>query len=419
MHRRLFLHLVVLSMGLAATAGGAGDWPCFHGPKRDNKSPETGLLKAWPEGGPKRLWTASGIGHGYSAVSVTADRIFTAGMIEKETHVFALDLSGTIVWRRPNGKSWQAGERQRWAMGHAGSRGTPTVDGDTVYHLGEMGRLAAFDARTGDERWHLDLLETFKAPRPKYGFSESVLIQGNRLFCCPGGTEGYIVALDKRTGRTLWTNAEIKDPIGYSSPVLCTVDGVEQLISLSAARVFAVRPDNGKLLWDYEFANSRKNNVTDIVVKDGLVHAASPYGKGSVLLRPRRKADGRFAVESVWTNKLLDNHHGGVILLDGHLYGAGHQSRGWTCLEFRSGRKLWQSPGKGSLTYADRMLYCLDERGTLSLVRPTPEKWDAVSSFKVPSGGKGLHWAHPVISRGRLYVRHSGKLYAYQVGKDD
>jgi len=399
----------------AAALGGEAAWPCLHGQGRDNRSAETGLLKAWPKDGPQLVWTAPGIGHGYSSVAVAGGRIFTAGMIEKETYVTALDLNGKVLWRKPNGESWQASGRQRWAVAYSGSRGTPTVDGDTVYHLSDLGKLTAFDVRTGDERWRVDLPEAFEAKIPKYGFSESVLIQGDRLFCCPGGKTGYIVALDKRTGSTLWANTEVAGSIGYSSPVVAEIDGVEQIINMSAARVFGVRPDNGQLLWQYAFGNKRNNSATDAIIRDGLVYVSSGYGKGSALLRPRRQDDGRFTVEPVWSSDLLDNHHGGVILLDGHLYGAGHQAKGWFCLSFENGKKLWQAPGKGSLTYAEDRFYCLDEKGTMSLIQPTPEKWSVVSSFAVPKGGRGAYWAHPVVCGGRLYVRHSETLYAYRL----
>jgi outer membrane protein assembly factor BamB len=191
------LLLLLPSMPTVIFAAEDTTWPSFHGSRRDNISHETGLLHAWPQTGPELLWTASGIGHGYSSVSIVAGRIFTAGMIGKQTYVTALDMNGKQLWQRLNGESWQASKRQTWAVAYAGSRGTPTVDGETVYHLSEMGRLTAFDIQTGQERWHVDVLKTFAAERPKYGLSESVLIHGNALICCPGGALGYVVALQK------------------------------------------------------------------------------------------------------------------------------------------------------------------------------------------------------------------------------
>ena len=413
-----FLLFLVLIVSVFVLAAGDGDWPCFHGPKRDNLSAEKGLISAWPEDGPGLLWTASGIGHGYSTVSISGDRIFTAGMIDKQTYVMALDMSGKKLWQKLNGQSWQATERQSWAVPYAGSRATPTVDGDTVYHLSDLGRLTAFDVRTGEEKWHIDIMETFKAERPEYGYSESVLIHGEVLICCPAGEEGYIVALDKGTGRTLWANTDIKDAVGNCSVVIARIDDHQQVITLSASRILSFDPNDGRLLWDYAFANDRENNVADAIISDSLVFASSGYGKGSILLQPKRQADGKFSVQPVWTSELLDNHHGGVLLVDGFLYGAGHEARGWFCLDFKTGAKRWQTPGKGSLTYADGQLYCFDERGTMALVKATPDKYNQVGSFRLPRGGEGPYWAHPVVCGGRLYLRHSDQLYAYDIRKD-
>ena len=416
-HFRILL-LLILNMPAAVLAADGATWPCFHGPRRDNIAIDTGLLQAWPQAGPELLWTASDIGHGYSSVSIAAGRIFTAGMIDRQTYVTAMDLTGKKLWQRLNGQSWQASERQTWAMSYSGSRGTPTVDGETVYHLSEMGRLTAFEVRTGQERWHMDVLKNFSAERPKYGLSESVLIHGNALFCCPGGSGGYVVALDKETGRILWANTEIDDPVGYCSPVFARIDDVEQVISMSANRVFSFDPKNGQMLWNYTFGNERNNSATDVIVSEGLVYASCGYGGGCILLRPQRQANGEFSVKAVWTSDLLDNHHGGVLLLNDHLYGAGHESRGWFCLDFKTGRKLWQAPGKGSLTYAEDRLYCLDEKGTMALVNATDEMWEEAGSFRLPRGGKGLYWAHPVIFGGRLYVRHADQLFAYDVRRN-
>jgi outer membrane protein assembly factor BamB len=280
-----------------------------------------------------------------------------------------------------------------------------------------MGRLTAFDVKTGKEQWHNDIMTTFKAERPEYGYSESVLVHGKTLICCPAGEEGYIVALDKGTGQTLWANKDIKDAVGNCSPVLAVIDDYPQVITLSASRILSFEPEIGRLLWEFPFANDRENNVADVIVKEGLVYAATGYGKGCVLVRPQRQTSGTFSVEPVWTSGLLDNHHGGVILVDGHLYGAGHEARGWFCLDFKTGAPQWQTRGKGSLTYADGHLYCLDERGTMALVKASPEEYIQVGSFRLPREGEGPYWAHPVVWDGRLYVRHAENLYAYDIMK--
>jgi outer membrane protein assembly factor BamB len=414
---RFFLFLILMVSVIPFAADNAS-WPCFHGPNRDNLSAETGLLQAWPENGPELLWTASGIGHGYSTVSISGGRIFTAGMIEKQTYVIAMDLSGKKLWQKLNGQSWEAASYQTWAVPYSGSRATPTVDGDTVYHLSELGRLMALEVRTGKELWQVDVMKTFKAERPEYGYSESVLIHGDSLFCCPAGEDGYIVALDKKTGRTLWTNTDIDDAVGNCSIVIATIDNHQQLITLSASRIISFDPNDGRLLWTYPFANDRENNVADVIVSKNMVYASTGYGKGGILLQPERQSGEKFSVQTVWTSELLDNHHGGVVLVDGFLFGAGHEARGWFCLHFKTGAKRWQARGKGSLTYADGHLYCFDERGTMSLVKVNPEKWDQISSFRLPRGGEGPYWAHPVVCGGRLYLRHSDKLYTYDIRSD-
>jgi outer membrane protein assembly factor BamB len=388
------------------------EWPCFHGANRDNKSRETGLLRSWPEGGPKLLWTASRLGKGYSTVSVAGGLIYTAGMVRRQTYVLALDLDGRRKWWKLNGRSWQS--TMRHAVRYDGARSTPTYDEGRVYHLSEQGRLAALDAATGEEAWGLDLFRRFDARTARYGLAESVLIDGDRLIASPGGTKGYMVCLEKKTGKLVWANARVKGTVGYCSPVLAEFGGFRQILSMSSKVVFGVDADTGRLLWSVEHGNRRENSATDPIFHKGHVFASTGYGKGSTVVRLQAGADGVKA-ERAWTSRLMDNHHGGAVLLDGYLYGAGHEARGWFCLDFMTGKPAWNAKGKGSLTYADGMLYCLDERGTMSLVKATPKRFEVVSSFPVPRGGEGLHWAHPVVCGGRLYVRHADKLFAYDI----
>ena len=416
------LTALLIVAGLFASASASGqpsrDWPRFHGPSHDNKSTETGLLKKWPAAGPKLLWTATGIGTGYSSVSVADGTIYTAGTVGKITYVFAFDLDGKLKWKTPNGGAWTASRRQRYASSYAGSRSTPTCDAGRVYHLGELGRLAAFDAKTGREIWSLDLFKTFDATTPKYGLAESVLIDGDRLICSPGGTKGYMVCLEKATGKLIWAAAGVPGKMGYCSARIVEIAGRRQILSFSSQAVFGLDAATGKLLWHVDHQNQRGNNVADPIPHDGCVLASSGYGKGSILIRLKPADGGAVQAETVWASKLLDNHHGGVVLVGSHVYGSGHRARGWFCLDFATGKQAWNTPGKGSLTYADGMLYCLDERGTMSLVEATPDAHRLVSSFPVPKGGRGLHWAHPVVCNARLYVRHADKLFAYDVGAE-
>ena len=277
-------------------------------------------------------------------------------------------------------------------------------------------RLAAFDSRSGDELWSIELREQFDAEIPEYGYSESVYILEDRLYCCPAGKKAYLVCLNKHTGQVIWANKEISGTVGFSSLIMFDHAGYTQIAGLSSSHIFGVDAETGKLLWQVDYENSRSNNVCDPIFHDGYIFASNGYGKGSILLN--LKPSGNAIVpETVWQTELMDNHHGGVILHEGYLYGAGHNSRGWFCLEFLTGEQIWKAGGKGSITYAEQMLYCLDERGVMRLVKASPEQYEEVSAFTVPEGGEGMHWAHPVIYGARLYIRHQDKLMTYDISK--
>jgi outer membrane protein assembly factor BamB len=388
------------------------EWTCFHGPDRTNKSNETGLLGLWPEAGPELLWTVSGLGRGYSSVSLADGTIFISGSTDQQTFVFAFDLDGKLIWKKQNGIPWST--ERSWARTYNGARSTPTCSEGLVYHLGELGRLAALDARSGEEVWSMELREAFDAEIPEYGYSESVHIEGDKLYCCPAGKKAFLVCLDKYTGKLVWANTEIPGTVGFSSLIIFDHGGYRQITGLSSNCVFGVDMKTGKLLWQVDFKNDRDNNVTDPIFHEGYIFASSGYGKGSILFR-LDATGGEIIPELIWQTELLDNHHGGVILHQGNLYGAGHNARGWFCLDFKTGKQKWNSGGKGSLTFAEDMLYCLDERGIMTLVKATPERYEQVSTFEVPEGGDGMHWAHPVVCGGRLYIRHQDKLFAYDI----
>lgn len=388
------------------------DWPSFHGADRTNKSTETGLLKAWPANGPALLWTVTDLGEGYSSVSVGDGLLYIAGKDANQTNLFCYDLSGKLVWKKPNGKAWTT--TLSWASSYNGARSTPTFDNGVVYHLGEAGRLAAYEAKTGKELWTKDLTKEFDAETPEYGYSESVLIDGNNLFVKPAGKKAYQVCLDKRTGETVWTNSSISGTIGYNSSVIDEYGGYRQIVSASSDCFYGIDSKTGKLLWKADFVNQRELNLTDAVCFKDYVFLTSGYGKGSMLVRLTKSSAGLKA-EKVWQSELLDNHHGGVILHNGYIYGSGSNARGWFCLDFLTGKQIWKTEGKGSITFADGMLYLLDERGTMRLVKATPDKYEKTGEFKVPKGGESMFWAHPVVYGGRLFIRHGNNLYAYNI----
>jgi len=405
----LFLGGPWLSATWAAAEDGAS-WPQFHGPNRDNLSTETGLLKQWPEGGPRLLWTTRGLGHGFSTVAIAEGMIYTAGDVDDHTVITAMDMDGRLRWQVKNGRAWTGSQ--------PGSRGTPTIDGDRLYHENPHGDVVALDAKTGKKIWGVNILQKFHSRNIDWALAESLLVDGDRVICRPGGPEVSFVALDKRTGDVVWTAPSSGDLAGYSSTTLAECRGLRILLALASKALIGANADTGELLFRFEHQSPFDENITMPVYHDGHVFI-STRTTGSVMLRI--DVDGtRASVEEVWRNTDLDNQHGGVVLVDGYLYGSSHvRNNGkWIALDWNTGRTMYVEEGvggKGSLTYADGMLYALGEHGTMGLLKAIPAGHEIISRFRVPRGGQGPTWAHPVVCGGRLYVRHSDLLYAYDV----
>ncbi len=386
-------------------------WPQFHGPDRNNISRETGLLKTWPKEGPSLVWTVSGLGHGFSSMSIANGMIFTAGNIEKDTVITALDMKGKVLWRAKNGKAWTK------ARVYPGTRSTPTIDGARIYHQSPLGNIVCLKTETGDIIWSVDILTKVRSKNSQWALAESLLIDGDRLISCPGGPEACMVALDKNTGSIIWKAPSTNELAGYSSPLLLEYKGLRIVATRTAKAIIGVNADNGELLWHEKHESYADENVMLPIFHDGCIFI-STLAAGSVKWKIAVQ-DGKVALEEIWRTKELDNHHGGVVLLDGYLYGASTIRNGkkWLCLDWQTGRKMYADTGvgKGSLTYADGMLYTLSIDRVMGLVRPTSKSFELVSSFEIPEGGKGKSWAHPVVCNGRLYIRHGDFLYAYSV----
>lgn len=417
MKRLIFIISAVIISGMIAYSQNADSWPCFHGPDRNNKSTLTGLLRKWPAGGPKLVYTISGLGDGYSSVSFGGGLMFTAGMYNNQSCIFAFDMTGKPAWRKADGDSWIPSSI--YASSYTGPRSTPTYDNGKVYFLSERGRLAVYDAKSGKEIWAKDLAKDFDAKETLYGYSESVYIDGNKLYVKPYGRLAYQACLDKNNGSLIWANKDIPGNAGYCSAVVFDFGGFRHVIGSSSSCYYGVDAATGRLLWKVDFENIHEVSVTDATVKDGYVSISSPYGKGTMVFK-LNPSGNRFIPEKVWESDAMDNEVGGIILHDGYLYGTGYNSRGWFCLDFKTGRQMWNiTRAKGSITFADGMLYLIDERtGNMSLVKASPEKYELAGEFKIPSGGEGPYWSHPVVYGKRLYVRHWNKIFVYDLAQE-
>ncbi|OGF47913.1 MAG: hypothetical protein A2452_09435 [Candidatus Firestonebacteria bacterium RIFOXYC2_FULL_39_67] len=378
-------------------------WPTFQGVNQKSICPETGLLKSWPNGGLELLWKFEDCGKGYASVTISDGMIFTAGDISGENTVMALDMEGKLLWKQATGKAWKAD--------YPGTRGTPTYDDGMTYHLSGAGMLAALNAKTGKPVWSLDLVKECGGTIGSWGLAESLLIDGNNILCMPGGKEAIVLALDKKTGKKKWATTGLEDTPSYCTPTIVKVGAVRQLLTMSAKYALGINADTGKLIWKFFYETGCDVHATTPLYKNGSIFITSNYGKDSKLLKLSK--DGT-SVKEVWSTHAMENHHGGVVLIDGYIYGAG--ANVWSCINFENGKTSWKvREGKGSILYADKMLYLLNESGKLVLIEATPKAYKEISSFELPKASKDTFWAHPVICDGKLYIRHANMLYTYDV----
>jgi outer membrane protein assembly factor BamB len=406
MTKGFVLAIALFVGGVALTAS---DWPQWQGPDRNRNSKETGLLKEWPTGGPRAVWTANDLGTGYGSLAVAGERVFLQGARGSNSVVIALNRAdGKEVWARPLGPTET---RMRTPMG-AGPRGTPTVDGDRLYVLTENGDLACVKT-DGSPVWQLNILKEFGGSQLQWLISESPLVDGPHVVVSPGGPGAGIVKLDKMTGKTVWTSKELSDTAGYSSITVADVQGVRTYMTFTAQAGVGVRASDGKLMFRYPKAANNVANIATPIFFNDKVFFASGYGAGAGLLALDAK-DGAVVANELYHTANMKNHHGGVVLVDGYLYGFNDLIL--TCLEFATGNVMWRdrSVGKGSVTYADGHLYIQSENNMVGLAEATSSGYRETGRFGIPDKGQ-MSWAHPVISDGRLYVRNQDTLLVYDV----
>jgi len=463
--------MIVISVLVMVMAGeGLADWPQWRGPKRDGTSAETGLLKEWPSDGPPLAWKAEKLGGGYGAPAVVGGRIFGMSNRRGQEAVWALsEKDGKELWVTGLGRVATGGMQQ----GSEGPGCTPTVDGELLYVVGASGTVACLRTEDGKVVWQRSLTRDLGGSAPRYRYNESPLVDGEKVICTPGGEDAAMVALDKRTGKTLWktkvpaalargpgggpgrgSGAPGRRPGGpgrrpggsdrrgggpgrgpgggdshgsaaaYASAIAIDVAGQRQYVQSAANALIGVSASDGKLLWRYDrVANHRCISCATPLFHDGKVFATSAYGAGGGLVKLRADTDGGMKTEEVYFTSKMQNHHGGMILFDGCLYGAsgGNEGGALACLDFRTGKVLWdrrdsgQRRGKGSLALADGRLYYRMESGTMVLIEPNAKQLVERGRFEQPDRSRRRAWAHPVIANGKLYLRDQDVLLCYDV----
>lgn len=387
----------------------AEDWPTWRGLNRDGISKEVGLLKAWPATGPELAWKATGAGVGFSSVSVAAGRIFTMGDGDEGSYV--------RCFSEKDGKPvWVSAVLGKAGGSYKGTRCTPTVDGDLVYALGQFGDFVCLRAVDGKEVWRKSLQKDFGGNHSGWQYTESPLVDGDKVVCTPGGPRGTIVALNKKSGELIWQSKEYKDGAQYASLIAADFGGRRQYIQLTAQSVAGVDAETGNLLW----RAARQGQTATIptpIFSNGLVYVTSGYGVGCDLFKVSAES-ATFTTSPVYKNKEMVNHHGGVILLGENLYGFS-DSRGWLCQNFKTGEQVWanRGVGKGAIAYADGHFYCRSEgrEGTVSLIEASPKGYAEKGRFNQPDRSRENSWAHPVVANGKLYLRDQDILLCYDI----
>ena len=408
------MRLPVLIMTTMITMAGiaqAADSPQFRGADRTGKFNEPGLMKQWPAEGPAVAWMAKGLGQGYGSASVVKGKVYVPGMLDgQQGFIFVLNAAnGKLEKKIPYGQD-VLNENAN------GPRCTPTIDDTRLYFLAGTSVLYCIDHAAGKTLWQVNLIERFKAKMNTWCYSESPLVDGDRVICTAGGPDAGVVALNKMTGETVWQTKGLSDQASYCSPIIANHKGHRILLTETAKLVVGVDANTGKLLWTHPHETNYDIHAVSPVYKDGLVYYSGGYGSGGGCLE--LSADGS-AVTPKWTDKTLDCQHHGVVEVDGYLYGTSHQKGNQlVCLEMATGKVMWteKQVTQGALIYNDGLLYIYEgpKKGVVDLVKASPKGFESTGKFNVTEGTEH-HWAHPTLANGVLYIRHGDALIAYDV----
>ncbi|MEI6696572.1 MAG: PQQ-binding-like beta-propeller repeat protein [Bacteroidota bacterium] len=380
----------------------------WRGINRDGIYAETGLIKQWPADGPKILWHFDELGKGFASAIVYNDKIISSGMLDSTGYIFALDLKGKLIWKTPYGTEWT----ESWP----GCRSTPTVFDNKIYVSSSFGKAVCMNVADGKILWTIDLGKAFGAQPPKWGIVESPLIVDDKVIFTTGGKEKNIVALNRLDGKTIWTSAGAGELTAYCSPLLIHHNGKQIICTLTANSVLGIEAGTGKVLWTYPKKNTWSVHANTPLYFDGQIYVVSGYGSGGIMLK---LADDGKSVTEVWNNTTLDNQMGGVVLLNGYLYGSGQNTKSWQCLDWKTGILKYETNalGKGVTIANDGLLYCYSDKGDFSLVKPTPTAFEIISKIKITLGSD-YHWAHPLIKDKILYMRHGNVMIAYSLAEE-
>ncbi|MFW6259523.1 MAG: PQQ-binding-like beta-propeller repeat protein [Tangfeifania sp.] len=405
---RIFFLLSTVFVFVTGCSNPGNDFSEWRGPNRAGIFYETGLLKSWPEPGPELLWSVDGLGAGHSSVGIGHNRIFVNGMPDTTGILYSFDLDGNLLWEKMYGAEWH--------KSYTGPRSTPVVAGDLVYLESGMGVVYCMDAFSGDIVWEVDLLNRFDAENIQWGMTENLLVDGGNIICTPGGERHNVVALNRFTGETVWTSPGHGEPAAYCSPVLVEHNTARLVVTMTATSIIGLDAGTGEMYWRVEQMQRNKIHANSPVYENGIIYCSSnsaPQSSGIVALQ--LSDDGK-SVEQKWRNESFRNLMGGIVLIDGVIYGATYRKNQWSAIDASTGEEkiLSEDVGGGVILYADGLFYLYSEDGEVVLVNMDRNTFDIKGRFEVPLG-TGQHWAHPVIQDKRMYIRHGDALMVYDI----
>tara|TARA_Y100000588_G_scaffold394670_1_gene516466 strand:+ start:22027 stop:23328 length:1302 start_codon:yes stop_codon:yes gene_type:complete len=404
--------LIVLSLISLTLPALAIDWPQWRGPNRDGINTEKNLLDEWPEDGPKLLWRAKGVGAGFSSVVSSGGVLYTLGDVDDACYLIALDTKGNHLWKGRVGDP--QGHR-----GYPGPRSTPTIAGGKAYALGQHGDLVCFDLKAKKESWRVNVASDFGGQMMSgWRWSESPLVDGDKVVVTPGGSKGAMIALNKDNGEVIWRCKDFKDRAGYSSIIIREIGGQRQYIQLTGESVVGVDAGNGKLLW--QAARKGRTAVISTPVYDkGHLFVTSAYNVGCNGFKVSYE-NGEFTAKEIYKHAGsvgMANHHGGAIRVGDHVYGS--NGGNLSCIELGTGKVMWneRSAGKGAIIVVGGKIILRTERGPVSLVKLSPDGYEEISRFEQPDRTRARAWSHPIVSDGVLYLKDQDTLFAYDLRK--
>lgn len=400
MKKRLIAILSLASLTLFAQ-----DNIQWRGTDRTGIYTETGLMKSWPAAGPTMLWSYDGLGEGHSSAAISSDKIYLTGMTDGKGYLYVFDLKGKLLNKKMYGPEW--------SESYNGPRGTVTLNDGKLYLMSGVGDLYCFDVSTLNVVWKKNILKEYKASNIVWGINEAPLIVGDKVIATPGGKEHNMVALNKNTGALIWSSLGEGDAAAYCSPLYIKDQQVPLIVTMTANHILGIDANTGKKLWSQEHTNRYSIHANTPVYGDGMILCTSGYGSGSIMLRLK---NGGRSIEQAWSSKELDNRIGGMVKIGDFVYGSGDNNRFWFCADWKTGEIKYKEKGfaMGNIIADDGMLYCYTDRGDMILAKVNPVKFEVVSRFQITKGTE-QHWAHPVIYKGVLYVRHGDSLMAYKI----